>query len=290
MFSGALTALVTPMSGGKVDVKNLEAFVEFQISEGINGLVPCGTTGEGATLIEEEHSLVVRTVVKQARKRVPVIAGAGANSTAKAIRMSKLCAEAGADALLHVTPFYNKPTPQGLVAHFKAISEAVDLPIVAYNVPGRTGCDMQPDTVAQLAQIPRVVGVKEATGSMIRGAAIIAACGSDFDVLSGDDGTCMTLTALGGAGVISVVSNLVPRLTAGMIAATRDAKMERAREIHYKLRHLIDLLFIESNPIPVKAGVSLIGYGANEVRLPLVPFSGPKLNQLKEEMTKLGLL
>jgi 4-hydroxy-tetrahydrodipicolinate synthase len=290
MFRGTITALATPLRDQAVDRKGLQELVEHQIAGGIDGLVPCGSTGEAATLTRDEQALVIRTVAQQARKRVPVIAGAGSSSTRAAIELSAMAAEAGADGLLHVTPYYNKPTPAGLVAHFRAVAEAVELPIIVYNVPGRTGCDLLPETVAQLAKIARVVGVKEATGSVARGQQVIAACPRDFVVLSGDDATCCALTAMGGAGVISVVSNIVPGPTAKMIAAARAGRIDDARALHYQYLQLIDLLFIESNPIPVKAALSLLGYTANEVRSPLLPLGGEKLERLRAEMARLGLL
>ena len=290
MFTGAFTAIVTPMKDGQVHVDGLREFVEFQISEGINGLVPCGTTGEAVTLDAAETAEVIRVVVEQARGRVPVIAGASSNCTATAVATSRAVAELGADALLHVTPYYNKPTQDGLVAHFTAVAEATDLPVVLYNVPGRTSCDMLPDTIARLAAHPKVVAVKEATGSLGRAQQVIAACPDDFAVLSGDDFTCMGMTALGGDGVISVVSNLVPGDTARMIKAVQEGDMEQARKLHYKLEPLMHLLFVEANPIPVKAGVSLLGYTANEVRLPLLPLGAEKLATLEAELRALGAL
>ena len=289
MFIGAFTALVTPMQNGQIFTRGLREFVEFQISEGIDGLVPCGTTGEAATLDASERAEVIRLVVEQARGRVPVIAGASANCTATAVANSRAAAEAGADALLHVTPYYNKPSQDGLVAHFTAVAGATDLPVVLYNVPGRTSCDMLPETVARLASLPNVVGVKEATGSLGRAQQVIAACPDDFDVLSGDDFTCMGMTALGGSGVISVVSTLIPGDVARMIGACRAGDMEQARTLHYRLEPLMHLLFVESNPVPVKAGVSLLGYTANEVRLPLLPLDPDNLAILEAEMKNLGV-
>jgi 4-hydroxy-tetrahydrodipicolinate synthase len=201
-----------------------------------------------------------------------------------------MAADAGADGLLHVTPYYNKPTQAGLLAHFRAIAEAAALPVLLYNVPSRTGCDLLPDTVAKAAQLPRVVGIKEATGSLARGQAVIAACPRDFDVLSGDDATCLALTLMGGAGVISVASNLAPGPIARMIAAARAGEVEPARALHYQHQRLMDVLFIESNPIPVKAALSLMGIGANEVRPPLQPLAGEKLEVLRAELSRLGLL
>lgn len=292
MFQGAITALATPMRGGEVDLPALEELCERQIAEGIDGLVPCGSTGEAATLSHEEQAAVMRTVVQQSRGRVPVIAGAGSNATPKAIALSRMAAEAGVDGLLQVTPFYNKPTQPGLLAHYRAIAEATSLPIVLYNVPSRTGCDLLPETIAKAAEIPRVVGVKEATGNLARGQAVIAAvAGRDgFSILSGDDPTCVGLCALGGHGVISVVSNLAPGATAKLIAAAREGRLEEARALHYRLLPLMELMGIESNPIPVKAALSLLGIGANEVRLPLLPLAGEKLERLRAELVRQGLL
>jgi len=291
MFTGAITALATPMKDdGAVDLESLRRLVEWQIAGGIDGLAPCGTTGEAATLNKEEWSQVIRTVVEQANGRVPVIAGAGANSTRVAVENSVLAREAGADGLLHVTPFYNKPTPDGLVAHFQAVAEAADLPVVVYNVPGRTSCDMLPETVARVARLPGVCGIKEATGSLQRAQALIAACPADFDVFSGDDFTCLGMTAMGGRGVISVIANLMPGEISRMIRLGREQQMEQARAIHYRCQGLMNLLFVEANPIPVKAALSLMGFTANHLRLPLLPLSGKKLATLRSEMANLGLL
>jgi 4-hydroxy-tetrahydrodipicolinate synthase len=263
--------------------------VEFQISEGIDGLVPCGTTGEAVTLSGEEQLAVLRAVVEQARGRVPVIAGAGANDTAKAVDHSRAAAGAGVDGLLHVTPYYNKPPPRGLVAHFEAVAGATGLPVIAYNVPGRTSCDMLPETVVRVAAVPGVVGIKEATGSVARVQRVIAACPADFAVLSGDDITCLAATAVGGAGVISVISNLLPGPMAEMIREARGGSLARAREIQYRYQALMDLLFVEANPIPVKAAMALMGYGVNEVRPPLAPLSGERLEALAGELRRLGV-
>lgn len=293
MFSGAFTALVTPMRGGQIDLKGLADLVEFQLAQGIDGLVPCGTTGETPTLTEQEQSQVIKTVVELARGKVPVIAGAGCNATAKAIALSKMAAEAGADALLHVTPYYNKPPQAALVAHYRAITEAVGLPIVMYNVPGRTGCDLEPETAAELAEHPSIVALKEATGSIARAQHVVAACRArdvDLALLSGDDATAFAQVAVGGAGVISVVSNIVPDKMSTMIRLARAGQIAEARQINYEMLKLMDLMFLESNPIPVKAGVSLLGHTANELRAPLQPLGGDKLEQLRSEMQQLGLL
>jgi len=291
MFSGAITALITPMKqDGAVDLAALRNLVEFQIAEGIDGLVPCGTTGEASTLSLEERAQVIKTTVEQARGRVPVIAGAGANTTPAAVAGSKMAREAGADGVLQVTPFYNKPGPAGLLAHFRAASQATALPLVVYNVPSRTGCDMQPSTVAPIAALPNVVGIKEATGSIVRGQQVIAACPPDFVVLSGDDPTALALTAVGGRGVISVVSNIAPGPMARMIRDARQGRLEQARVLNYTLLPLMELLFVESNPIPVKAAAALMGYGANALRLPLTPLAEEHVGPLRQELQRQGLL
>ncbi|MCB9556672.1 MAG: 4-hydroxy-tetrahydrodipicolinate synthase [Deltaproteobacteria bacterium] len=301
MFGGAITALVTPMRDGAIDFDALRDFVEWQVAEGIDGVVPCGTTGEAATLSDDEMAKVIKTVVDQVNKRVPVIAGAGANNTARAIKYGRLAFEAGADALLHVTPYYNKPPQSGLIAHFTQIADASKLPIVLYNVPGRTACDMLPATVAELAKHPRIVGIKEATASIERAQAIIAAIDGvaaihgtaggdgDFAVMSGDDFTCLALTLVGGSGVISVVSNVAPKLTQQMIAAARAADLVTARKINYQLLPLIGALFTEANPIPVKAAVAHLGFGANSVRAPLLPHGGEHLERLIALINKIGI-
>ncbi len=289
-LEGTYTALVTPMTDGRIDTEALARLVDDQIEAGISGLVPMGTTGEAATLSAADRFDAIKTTVTVAKGRVPVIAGAGANATDAAIEGSKLAADAGADALLHVTPWYNKPNQTGLLAHFGAIAEATDLPMVLYNVPGRTCCDMLPDTVAAAAALPGIVAIKEATGDLRRAAQVISAVPDGFSVLSGDDFTCMPFCAVGGHGVISVVSNLAPAETSQMIAAARAADLDRARELHYKLMPLMDLLFVESNPIPVKAGAALLGYGENQLNLPLVPLAGDGLRDLEAALRKLGRL
>lgn len=287
MISGALTALITPMREGDVHLSDLCELVEWQIDQGIDGLVACGTTAETPTLTKAEQASVIRTVVEQAKGRVPVIAGAGTNDTQSAIALSQAAAELGVDGLLHVTPYYSKPPQRGLKAHFLAIAEAVDLPIVLYNVPGRTGCDLLPATVAELASHPRIVAVKEASGSLLRGQALLAACADQtLAVLSGDDHLCMPLTLLGGAGVISVMSNVAPKQTAQMIAHARAGELLQARALHFSLLPLMDLLFVEANPIPVKAAMAALGFGANELRSPLAALAGDDLERLKAELTR----
>lgn len=290
MFEGTLTALITPMRDGRVDLDALRQLVDYQIAEGIGGLVPCGTTGETPTLSDAEQRDIIRAVVEQAAGRVPVVAGAGANSSKKAVEQTQRAADLGVDATLQVTPYYNKPGQGGLRAHFEAIADASPIPLVLYNVPGRTGCDMLPETIAALADHPKVAAVKEATGSITRAQHVIAACqGKEIEVLSGDDATAMALTLVGGSGVISVVSNVAPNLMSRVITAAREGQIEKARELNYRLLPLMDLLFCESNPIPVKAAMAHLGFGANELRLPLQPLATSAMAPLLAEMAKLGI-
>jgi 4-hydroxy-tetrahydrodipicolinate synthase len=289
-LEGAITALVTPFSGDRIDEDALRRHVDGQIAAGIDGLVPCGTTGESPTLSPEEQARVIRVVVAEARGRVPVIAGAGSNATSHAVALARAAREAGADALLVVTPYYNKPTQAGMEAHFRAVIEAGKLPTVLYNVPGRTGCDLLPETIARLAAIPEVVAVKEATGNVARAQEILARTGDRVTVLSGDDPTCFPLYAVGARGVISVTSNVVPGLMAEQWDAWRAGQMERAREIHYRLLGLHGALFIEANPIPVKAALHLMGRIGPELRLPLTPMSAANLERLRAALAALGLL
>ncbi|HWM87314.1 MAG TPA: 4-hydroxy-tetrahydrodipicolinate synthase [Kofleriaceae bacterium] len=286
---GAITALVTPMRGGQVDLPALSRLVDDQIAAGIHGLVAVGTTGESATLSVREHVEVIRRVVEVASKRVPVIAGAGANSTAEAIELSKASEAAGADALLHVTPYYNKPPQEGLYRHYAAIARETRLPIVLYNVPGRTGCDLLPETVVRLAEIENVVAIKEAT-TVRRASELLAAVGDRIAVLAGDDVIALPIMALGGRGVISVVSNVVPSHIAALCDAARSGDLIRAREIHFDVLPLFNLLFAESNPIPVKAALELMGKMSAEVRLPLSPCSPALRARLGDHLREKGLL
>lgn len=290
-YVGAYTALVTPFRNGKVDEETYRAFVEWQIGEGIDGLVPCGTTGESATLTHQEHEEVIRICIDQAKKRVPVIAGAGSNNTAEAIRLTRFAKEAGADAALHITPYYNKPTQQGLFEHFKAIGEAVDLPIIAYNVPGRTSVSISPATMARMyKEIPNVVGIKEATGNMAHVSDVIEFAGQGLDVLSGDDFTVLPLLALGGTGVISVVSNLLPGKMAAMCAAWRAGDVVKARVLHYEMMPISRACFVETNPIPVKTALAKMGKMGMEMRLPLVPMQPENEKLLDKALRDLSLL
>ncbi|RRD71050.1 MULTISPECIES: 4-hydroxy-tetrahydrodipicolinate synthase [unclassified Desulfovibrio] len=290
-FSGAMTALVTPLKNNALDEAAYRDFIEFQISEGIHGLVPCGTTGESATLTHEEHERVIEICIEQTRGRVPVLAGAGSNNTAEAIRLALFAKKSGADGALLITPYYNKPTQEGLYRHFKAIAQAVDLPLVPYNVPGRTGCNLLPATLARLAHdFPHIVGVKEATGDMVQGSKVLAACPQGFCVLSGDDLTALPLMSLGGCGMISVTSNVAPRSMAAMYNAFASGDLAGAARIHHGLFPLHEALFFESNPIPVKTALGLMGRMRDEMRLPLCPMSEEPKKRLTDVLRQQKLL
>jgi 4-hydroxy-tetrahydrodipicolinate synthase len=284
MFSGAFTALVTPFRNGEVDVEALENLVEFQIGQGIHGLVPCGTTGETPSMSEAEDRLVIGTVVRVANGRVPVIAGTGSNSTDMAIKYTRMAEEEGADGSLQVSPYYNKPTQEGLYRHFAAIAESTSLPIVLYNIPGRTSVTVSAETTARLAEIPNIVGTKEATHSMDLASDIRRLCGEEFDILSGDDSLTLPLMSLGGRGVISVAANVAPAIVSDMVSALLEGDFERGRELHYDLLPLCRALFIETNPIPVKTAASILGLCSDEMRLPMIPLAGENLDTLRRVM------
>ena len=291
MITGSLVALITPMSlDGAVDTKKLDDLIEFHINEGTHGIVAVGTTGESSTLTNEEHTNVIRQVVTTVNGRVPVIAGTGANATHEAIDLTKRAKEAGADACLLVTPYYNKPTQEGLYQHFKAIAEAVDIPQILYNVPGRTVCDMQNETVVRLSTIKNIVGVKDATGDLERGEALIKALPENFAVYSGDDPTAVSLILLGGKGNISVTANVAPKAVsqAAELALAGDA--EKAHEIDKTIRLLHKNLFLESNPIPVKWACSQLGLCNEGIRLPLTPLSEQYHAAVRESMVQAGVL
>jgi 4-hydroxy-tetrahydrodipicolinate synthase len=291
-LEGAMTALVTPFKHGAVDHDALTRLVEWQIASGIDALVAVGTTGESATLDVDEHTAVIERVVKVAAGRVPVVAGTGANATAEAIELSKRAADVGADALLHVTPYYNRPTQEGLFRHFAAVAESTRLPILLYNVPTRTGCDLLPDTVVRLAVIDNIVGIKEATGSLPRATELVGRTGNGkgFLVISGDDATTMPLYAIGARGVISVVSNCAPAMMAQMWDAAAAGNWKLARDLHHALRVLNCLLFVEASPAPIKAALHLQGRIEQELRLPMVPVTPGLYEQLKAELARLELL
>src|SRR5688500_10441562 len=288
---GCGTALVTPFTrDGTVDERALRSLVDWQIDEGIHFLVPCGSTGEAATLAPEEHRRVVEIVVEQARGRVPVCAGAGSNDTRRAIALSREMQAAGATHLLHVSPMYNKPPQRGLIAHFRAIAEAVDLPIVVYNVPGRTGGNVEARTTLELAAIPNIVAVKEASGNLTQIGDILQKRPPGFAVLSGDDALTLAVMAAGGEGVISVVSNATPRAMAELTNRMSAGDLAGAREIHDRLSPWMHAAFIESNPIPVKRALALMGRIQNVLRLPLVPMADAHESTLRSALTAAGAL
>ena len=290
MFKGAIVAIVTPFKKGKVDEASLRKLIEFQIKNGTDGIVPCGTTGESSTLSHEEHDKVVEIVIDAVNKRVPVIAGTGSNSTAEAIRLTRHAYKAGADGALMVAPYYNRPTQEGLYQHYKAVAEAVPIPIIIYNIPGRTGVNINPDTLARLAKIKNIVGVKEASGSIKQMSDVIGLCGPNFDVLSGDDLFTLPLMAMGGRGVISVISNVAPADMAGLVDAFAAGDLKKAQALHFKMSGLIDALFLETNPTPVKAALSMMKKISYEVRLPLYKLSDANYEKLKKVMISYGLI
>ncbi len=290
MYSGSFVAMITPFKNGKLDEQKIAELTEYHIRNGTNGLVPCGTTGEAVTLSDEEHLRVVQIVIETARGRVPVVAGTGTNSTDKTIKLTRAVAKLGADAALVVTPYYNKPTQEGLYLHYKAINDAVDLPIVAYNVPGRTSVNMVAETTVRISRLRNVVAVKEAAGSTDQVSAIIGAAGPDFAVMSGDDSMTLPFLALGATGVISVVANIAPAATSELVKAFQAGNLARARELHYKLFDLVRAMFIETNPIPVKTAAGLLGLCSDEMRLPLCPLSEANLAKLKTALDRCPLV
>jgi len=290
MFKGSFVALITPFKDGKVDEEAFAKLVEWQIAEGSHGLVPCGTTGESPTLSHEEHRRVIEICIEVTNKRVPVMAGAGSNNTLEAISLTKFAKEAGADAVLSVTGYYNKPTQEGQYQHFKAISDAVDIPIVLYNIPGRTVVDISVETMARLAKLKNVVGVKDATSNMARTSLQRDLIGPDFIQLSGEDATSLGFNAHGGVGAISVTANVAPKLCAEFQTATLNGDFRRALEIQDRLMPLHHSLFLEPNPAPVKYASSLLGLCADELRLPLMSITEPTQLRVRDAMRHAGLL
>jgi dihydrodipicolinate synthase len=290
MFKGAMVAIVTPFKNGQVDEKALRELIEFQIANGTDGIVPCGTTGESATLSHEEHDRVIEITIDAVKKRVPVIAGTGSNSTAEALRLTKHAYEAGADGALIVCPYYNRPTQEGLYQHFKTIAESVPISVIPYNIPSRTGVNLMPEMVAKLAKIKNIVGIKEASGSIKQMSDVINFCGDNFAVLSGDDIFTLPLMVMGGAGVISVISNVAPADMAGLVDAFAAGDIARAKALHHKMSELIDALFIEVNPIPVKAALALMGKIKYEYRLPLCKMAEANFEKLKKVMVNYALI
>ncbi len=290
MFKGSFTALVTPFKSGKVDETAFERFVDWQIAQGSNGLVPVGTTGESPTLSHDEHKRVVEICIAVANKRVPVVAGAGSNSTAEAIELTQFAKNAGADAVLHSTGYYNKPTQEGLYLHFKAISDAVDLPIIVYNVPGRTVVDIQASTMARIAELKNVVGIKDATGNVARMSQHRQVITKKFAYLTGEDAAALGFNAHGGAGAISVTANVAPSLCAEFQAACLKGDFAKALKLHDQLMPLHDALFVETNPAPVKYATSRLGFGSAECRLPMAPITEATRKLVDAAMVSAGVL
>ena len=289
MFEGSFVAIVTPFKNGKVDAKALKGLIEFHIKNGTNGIVPCGTTGESATLDHQEHEEVIRIAVETCEGRVPVLAGTGSNSTHEAIELTLTAQKLGADGALLITPYYNKPTQEGLYQHFAAVAKETKLPIVLYNVPSRTSINMLPATVARLSQIENIIGIKEASGNLVQVSEIIKSCGPAFEVISGEDALTWPILALGGKGVISVTANLVPDKFARLCSAALAGDMETARSAHYELMKLNDIMFIETTPIPVKTALAIMGRIDNEFRAPLCAPSENNLAALQSVLEEYSL-
>lgn len=290
MFTGSMVALVTPFKNDRVDWESLEGLVDFNIKNGTHGIVPCGTTGESATLSHEEHDDVIRAVIKTANKRVPVIAGTGSNSTDEAVRLTRAAEESGADGALMISPYYNRPTQEGIYQHYKKVASAVGIPIIVYNIPGRTGSKIEPETLARLAEIDNVAGVKEATGSVDQAIDVMRLCGDRLAVYSGEDSLIYSLMTLGGKGVISTVANVAPNETARLTEACLKNDWEEGRKIQFALIPLIRSLFIETNPIPVKTALAMMGKCSGDLRLPLTPMAEGSVKRLRQAMNDFGLL
>lgn len=293
MFRGCFTALVTPFKGSKLDEDAFRRLIEFQIENGVDGIVPCGTTGESATLTHDEHNRVVDIAVEVAAGRVKVIAGAGSNSTAETIVLTQHAKDAGADGALLITPYYNKPTQSGLIEHYSKVASEVDIPILLYNVPGRTSVNMTPETVGTLSKIDNIVGIKEATGDIAQVSEVIERSAPGFQIISGDDFITMPMLAIGAHGVISVTSNVAPREVSDMCRHYFGGRLEESRDLHYRLQRLNRAMFLETNPIPVKTALSMMGYMEEEFRLPLVgmsEFSRAKLEKTLKayDLVKVG--
>jgi 4-hydroxy-tetrahydrodipicolinate synthase len=290
VFEGVMTALVTPFREGRVDEAALRALVDEQVAAGIDGLVPCGSTGESATLSHEEHSRVIEIVVEAAAGRVPVIAGTGSNNTVEAVKLTQHAKDVGANGALLISPYYNKPTQRGIVEHFAAIAKATSFPLVYYNIPGRTASNITAETQAELASIEHIVGVKEASGDIVQIADVVRRCSPGFTVTSGDDPMTLPVLAVGGKGVISVISNLAPREMLEIVSAFRSGDVDGARDAYFRLLPLIDVLFAETNPIGVKAALAMMGRMGDEIRLPMTRLTPPNAELLRSELVLLGLL
>ena len=290
MFEGSFVAIVTPFKNGEVDASALRELIEFHILNGTNGIVPCGTTGESATLNHAEHEEVIRISVETCKGRIPVLAGTGSNATQEAIELTLRAQKIGANGALLITPYYNKPTQEGLFQHFSAVAKETDIPIILYNVPSRTSINMLPSTVARLSSVNNIVGIKEASGSLVQVSEIIDLCGPDFEVISGEDPLTWPILAIGGKGVISVTANLVPDKFAKLVDAARTGDVETAKALHYELLKLNDIMFVETNPIPVKSALALMDRIQNEFRAPLCPPSEESLSQLKAVLKAYALI
>lgn len=289
-FTGSIVAIITPFRNGKVDEQALRDLIDWQIASGTDGIVPCGTSGESATLTYEEHNRVIEITVQTVKRRVPVIAGTGSNSTEEAIALTRHAKEVGADGALLISPYYNKPTQEGLFLHHRAVAEAVDIPQILYNIPGRTAVNMTPQTVARLAKIKQIVGIKEGSGSLQQVSDIVHLCSDQFTVLAGDDALTLPMLAVGAKGVVTVTANVAPADMAGMIDAWAKGDLAKARQLHYKLYPLFQALFLETNPIPVKHAVALMGKASPELRLPLCAMSQENLEKLTQVMKDLRLI
>jgi 4-hydroxy-tetrahydrodipicolinate synthase len=290
MFNGAFSAIITPFRDGAVDEVALREIVEWQIQSGVDGLVACGSTGESATLTHSEHDQVVKLVVDYARRRVPVIAGTGSNSTAEAIRLTAFAREVRADGALLISPYYNKPTQEGIFKHYKMIAANVDLPLIVYNIPGRTASNILPETFARMCDIKQVVGIKEASGSMDQISDILRLCGDRLTILSGDDSTTLPFMAIGAKGVIATITNVMPREMHELAAAALKGDFARARQIHFAMLPLMRVLFLETNPIPVKQACAFMGKCANELRMPLIQMSPEPAERLRGVMKEMRLI
>lgn len=288
---GVLTALATPFNKSQIDEPCFREFINWQLAQGVHGVVPCGTTGESATLSHEEHEAVIRICVEEVKGRAPVVAGSGSNNTDEAIRLTRFAKEAGADAALLITPYYNRPTQDGLYQHFKAVAAATHFPLIAYNVPARTGCNLLPETIARMARdIPELVAIKEATGNMTQVSDIMEQSDPDLTMLSGDDFVFLPMLALGATGIISVTSNVAPALVVSLYEAWARGDREAARQLHYKLAPINRALFLETNPIPTKMALSLMGKMHGDLRLPLWPLSPQHEPTLRNALQSAGLL
>jgi len=289
VFKGSVVAIVTPFNqDGSIDFDSLKQLVEWHIESGTSGILPCGTTGESPTLSHEEHDLVVESVIKFVNKRIPVLAGAGSNSTAEALRLTKHAEDVGADGALVITPYYNKPTQAGLKAHFTKIASETNIPIVIYNVPGRTGISIAPETVAELAELKNIVAIKEASGSIDQASSILTKC--NIDLLSGDDALTVPIMSIGGCGVISVAANIVPEKMAALTNAMMNGDLSTAEQLHRELYSLCKSMFVETNPVPVKAALSLMGKIKENYRLPMVPMSSSNKKIVESELKKMGII